>query len=461
MRHITALISVCLCLAGCGSPTPPIPKIIDQSGVDPLVQKVINEQISSIEKKPRDSNKWLVLGHLFFAHGYESEAVRAYQAAGELDPKMSLAHVLRGVALQRQGDREAAMSALRAAQRANPLVAHHYWLPGLWALQAGDFEQAKTLADMAIRTSSQDVEANRLKSQIALQSGDIDTALVHARKAASTRPADRGIRSELAVVLRAAGKLELAAKQRAFAGEADPNWPNPSVQIMGRHRTDLKIWTQRILNYANNEKVEAARNDLLRIKPYYEGQPYYELSRAVILVKEGKRRSGIEILTSILDESPDWIDARVNRGLAYLELGGLDSIEAAQEDFEKAVLLDPRNVGVLENLARISSMTKDAESLFDFYRKIIEIEPFIRRHRNVLAMEQLKAARFQDALATLDEAKDRYGDEGPVPLTIRARSYIELKRFDDADECVLALQARSPNYPSIGQLRDAISGKRP
>ena len=188
MRSITALISVSLCLVGCGKPTPPIPKINDQSGVDPLVQETINKQIARIEEKPRESNSWLVLGHLFFAHGYESEALEAYQAASELNPKIALSYVLQGVALQRQGELEAAMKALQDAQSAEPLVAHHYWLPGLWALQAGELEQAKVLADMAIRTSSEDVEANRLKSQIALQSGDIDTALTHVRKAASTGP---------------------------------------------------------------------------------------------------------------------------------------------------------------------------------------------------------------------------------------------------------------------------------
>ena len=461
MRSITALISVSLCLVGCGKPTPPIPKINDQSGVDPLVQETINKQIASIEKKPRESNSWLVLGHLFFAHVYESEALEAYQAASELNPKIALSYVLQGVALQRQGELEAAMKALQDAQSAEPLVAHHYWLPGLWALQAGELEQAKVLADMAIRTSSEDVEANRLKSQIALQSGDIDTALAHVRKAASTRPADRGIRSELAVVLRAAGKLELAARQRAFAGEVDPNWPNPSVQIMGKYRTDLKIWTRRILNYANNGQIEAASNDLARIKRYYEGQPLYELSRAVILVKEGKRNSGIEILTSLLDKEPDWIDARVNRGLAYLELGDLEAIDSARRDFEKTLLLDPRNVNALENLARISSKLKDPESLFKYYREIIEIEPYIRRHRNVLAVEQFNAGQPENALATLDKAKETYGDEGPAPLTLRTRAYIELNRLEEADECVLALQVRSPNHPAINKLKEAVADKRP
>ena len=100
-----------LCLVGCGKPTPPIPKINDQSGVDPLVQETINKQIARIEEKPRESNSWLVLGHLFFAHGYESEALEAYQAASELNPKIALSYVLQGVALQRQGELEAAMKA--------------------------------------------------------------------------------------------------------------------------------------------------------------------------------------------------------------------------------------------------------------------------------------------------------------------------------------------------------------
>ena len=460
MRSITALISVSLCLVGCGKPTPPIPKINDQSGVDPLVQETINKQIASIEEKPRESNSWLVLGHLFFAHGYESEALEAYQAASELNPKIALSYVLQGVALQRQGELEAAMKRSRCTE-CRTAGCPSLLAPGLWALQAGELEQAKVLADMAIRTSSEDVEANRLKSQIALQSGDIDTALAHVRKAASTRPADRGIRSELAVVLRAAGKLELAARQRAFAGEVDPNWPNPSVQIMGKYRTDLKIWARQILNYANNGQIEAARNDLVRIKRYYEGQPLYELSRAVILVKEGKRNSGIEILTSLLDKEPDWIDARVNRGLAYLELGDLDAIDSARRDFEKTLLLDPRNVNALENLARISSKLKDPESLFKYYREIIEIEPYIRRHRNVLAVEQFNAGQPENALATLDKAKETYGDEGPAPLTLRTRAYIELNRLEEADECVLALQVRSPNHPAINKLKEAVADKRP
>ena len=88
-------------------------------------------------------------------------------------------------------------------------------------------------------------------------------------------PADRGIRSELAVVLRSRRQAGTCGGKEAFAGGGS-ELAQSSVKSWANTVRTHKYGPNKPPDYTNEDKIEAARNDLVRIKRYYEGQPLYE-----------------------------------------------------------------------------------------------------------------------------------------------------------------------------------------
>lgn len=455
MRLFTLLLFATCVLLACDGPATPVPTLPEQTTGDALVRETIEKKISEVRDRPGRAESWLILGHLYFAHGYERQAIEAYAEAARLKPKLALAHALRGVALNRVGAQEDANLAMIEAQQADPSLPQHYWVPGLWALQAGDLDRARELANAALQVAPKDVEAGRLMAQVELQEGDAAAAVGRLTALIPLRRTDRGLRSELSVAHRAAGELELAAQQRAIAGDVDPDWPNPSVKIMGRHRTDLKIWVQRLLAAANRDRVMDARRELENLRSYYDGEPLFELVEAVILQKEGNVTEALAILDRVVDEDPNWIDARMARGSMHLEMStprDLSRLPLAETDFRRVLELEPRQIRAHQKMAKVSSLRGDAAGATQALQSALEIEPHIRQHANALADVQLKSGRAEEAIATLDIAVARFGPEGPLPLVIRTRASLALDRVDDARRSLAMLKAVAPRHPALTQL---------
>src|SRR5439155_19250979 len=77
-----------------------------------------------------------------------------------------------------------------------------------------------------------------------------------------------------------------------------------------------------------------------------------------------------EALNICVRRRADWLEARLNAGLAHWKLGQLDE---ACSQFEQAVAIQPKSTGALRGLAGGAVERNDLERALPLHRKLIEL----------------------------------------------------------------------------------------
>lgn len=423
---------------------------------DPLARGAITQQIGRVESSPGSAKHWLDLGHLYFAHGYQDEALATYTECGRIAPQMVIAFGMQGVVLAQLGRMNEAAEAMAHARSLDGTVAHLHWLPGLWALRSGDVDTASAMAASSLRVDPSNVEGTRLMAKVFLQSGDAATAVRLLNQVVKKRRGDRSLKAELAMALRAAGQSELAARQLRIAGDVEPLWIDPFSREAGQRRTDLKSWVQRILANTNNNQVMKARKQLEALRPHCQEDRLFAYAEGVVSLGEGKRESAVSIFNDLVDEYPDWPDARISRGkmLCSMISTGSDPVlsVAPEADFLHVLSIDHNNPEAHVQLARLYQTVGRHADAVEFWARSVELNPSSRQYVLRLAAAQLLTGDPASSLAVLDRAIVDFGPEGPNALAVRVRAYIAEGDRDNAENTLTMLRAVAPAYPAMVEL---------
>ncbi len=138
------------------------------------------------------------LGRLFARHNQLDEAVRSFEEAIELAPKVADFHTDLAGVLSRQGKADASVAEYETALRLNPDLAQAHHELGLLLAGQGKVEEALPHFAEAVRLRPDNPDAHRNLAVTLARMGRVNEAIKELQEVLRLRPDDAGVRQALA-----------------------------------------------------------------------------------------------------------------------------------------------------------------------------------------------------------------------------------------------------------------------
>lgn len=300
---------------------------------DGFTQEVAAQFEAAREVAPNLKEARVGLGQALAKLGRFAEAVAEFVAAAETDPEDVGVRLLWGETLLLMNRPEEALPQLEFAlesfpERPQVLLAYGRALSG----QGAD-EAAREALQKVIDSDAE----GRLRSPAHLElavvldrGGDPDTALLHYRSAADLLPEYKPPQLGLARALTAAGRHAEAADTYALITLIDPE------DLAARRERARSLAAAGRVGQAI-EELEAARS--IAVGP--DGRASLGLALAALQQLDGRTVEATELLSRLVEESPDSKDAHFNLALAF---GRGGRHEEAAAHLDRVVELAPGDV---------------------------------------------------------------------------------------------------------------------
>lgn len=139
---------------------------------------------------------------------------------------------------------------------------------------------------------------------------------------------------------------------------------------------------------------------------------FLEATRAL---ERGDREEGIRKLAALVEDHPDYVEARVNLGGVYYSN---QEYVAAARQFEAAYDLKPDDPRILLNLAASKSALDQLDEAIDLLIKTLDIDPEYRDVHYNLAIAYWRKGRVPEAMAELEMELALHPDHEPAKQTM-------------------------------------------
>lgn len=452
---------------GCGSDTPPapIPRPADLSQTDPWVAHEIERACEAVAASPRDANAWATLGDLHYAHDSFGLAVEAYAASLELAPDRPVVRYMLAVSRRADGDTPGGLADLDRAMMLDRETPHLRWRAAEWSLDSGELDRAAALAEEAVRLGPGDRNAIRMLARVRLEQGRPAETIELVEPLLAANPDDAEVRSLRGRALRAAGRVDEAARDMLRAGTIQPTWFDDWINRVLVRRTDLAWWIRRIQRTANDGQTEAAREMLAELRRWHPDAREVDFTEGVILVNEGRFDDAVTLFENLVATDPDWAAARIRAGATRLAradrsddpIAAIDDRRAAEAMLVAAVATEPDNEDGLALLVAAREAMGRPEDAVEPLRALVERVPGDRRHRYRLARALVAAGEPVEAIEVLDASITALGPEGVPATVLRVEALIAAGRRNDASVVVADFRDRLPRHPAGAMMQGLLS----
>ena len=160
------------------------------------------------------------------------------------------------------------------------------------------------------------------------------------------------------------------------------------------------VFTRSMIHAQNKQFAKAIADIklLLHADPKNES---YRVQLAMYLVGDKRPRKAIEILNNVIDDNDKNAEALQLRGDALLSIG---KHADAVADYEKALKIEPKDTGVLNNLAWVLATSKDdkvrdAKKSIEYGKQACELTEYKKPHiLSTLASGYAEAGDFETAI---------------------------------------------------------------
>jgi tetratricopeptide (TPR) repeat protein len=257
-------------------------------------------------------------------------------------PSEAAAFRARGAVHAGQRELEAALVDFDKAIELDPKHTRTYQAKATALALLKKFDEALETLDKACELNPRSVEPLVYKARIHAAAENLDAALVDLNLAYSVDPGN------LEVLLRRAGVYQqLDQKEKALADvdqtlKLKPDLP-PAMQL-------------RAMLLADADKLDEAIAELERLRELQPGNVSAALQLGMLYNAAKRLDKAVEIFSDLLAKHADnWMALR-SRGDARLNSG---KQAEAIDDYEKAVKLQPRDPGILNNLAWVLATSPD------------------------------------------------------------------------------------------------------
>jgi tetratricopeptide (TPR) repeat protein len=393
---------------------PPSPPVLDGTGIDPAVAKLVVTARAEVVRSPYSPAAWGRLGMAFDVHGFTDSAMRCFAEAERLDPHDAAWSYYQGLIQIPNNPGAAATKLHRSAELCGPFPEAPRLRLGLLLLAEGDLTRAEGHFQDVLRHDHDNARAHFGLARAASARGDWQTAreqVSHCLVDPTTRKAARML---LAQVLERLKDPAAAEAYRQAAGHDDQSWPDPFVLEASRLQTGLKTL----------------------------------LVRAGILLEQGHVTESIAIGKQAVKEYPDAAPAWVRLGEALLRQGDLVGSQTA---LSNAIRIEPLSIEAYFYLGSAANLREDYSEAAFWYRKAVEIKPDYARAYYALGA---CLARREELAAAIEALRQAIGCQ---PDLIEARTLLgeQLAKVGKTDEAVaqmrLALKLK-PNDPKASRL---------
>lgn len=200
-----------------------------------------------------------------------------------------------------------------------------------------------------------------------------------------------------------------------------------------------------------DEAVDEARLAHLRSLGYLgggaeaESSPEGDRNLAAIHFEAGRYREAAKMYQQLVEAAPD--DASLRTSLAGC-LGALGRYEAAREELEKAIELDPLNVEAYHNLAVVHERRGDRDQAVEDYRRALRYNPRYEPSRQALR----RLVGSAEIWAPRDEAEAR-----AARLAEEASLAARQGRYSEALALLDQAAAAAPRYALVYQYRANVA----
>ena len=292
-------------------------------------------------------------------------------------------------------------------------------------IQSEEFDGGLKFADKLIERKPDEAEGYRVKGSLLYFKDDDKGALEQVNKALEKEPANV---ESLYLRAQIYSALKENDKAKADLQKAIENDPSEGRGIL--MRSMLAAQQKRFADAINDIKL------LLQIDPKDEA---LRLQLAQFYVADQRPRRAIDLLTAVLDDNEKSVDALRARGDALLSVGKhADAIA----DYEKALSIDPKHTGVLNNLAWVLATSpednlRNPKRSIELATKACELTEYKEAHiLSTLASGYAESGDWETALKWSTKAVEVGAQEAETSdqLKKELESYREKKPWREKQE---------------------------
>jgi tetratricopeptide (TPR) repeat protein len=441
-------------------PEPPVPP--ETALLDPAVVALVDQARVAVHERPRDAATWGELGMVYEANGMPKLSLECYRRAVVLRKREPRWWYRLALVQARLGSLQQAVAAVDRVIELETSYAPAHWRRGLWLLEQGELQAAEAAFRKAIEIDPKDTGGWLGLARVHLEREENEQA-IRAIERVLIRRTDPYVHQLLGTAYRQAGRLEDARREFALAtGHSDPRyawavrtrWPDPWEEEVGRYRrgfaSDLSTANRA---YASG-RGDAAIPELERLcQQRPEDVPLLN-NLGVVYITADRLQDAVAVLTRAAKLDAQQFAVRLNLAWVHHLLGNSSD---ALEHVNHALELNPKSGKAYETKGKILAERGSNAEAIEAFRQAWRYDARDVRLLVRLGMLQLDEQRWQDALASFDEAtlRDPASAEAHVGRGIALLQLGELDRAEAAlqraDE--LASQDRSLLNSALKDLR--------
>ncbi len=347
----------------------------------------------AVEQRPESAGALANVGRALVYFERFTEAEEHLRRALELDRRSTTAHQNLAEALRKQGRHLEAVESYRAVLELDAGFALAYAGMGTALYEARRYPEALAALEQALALQPELAERATLRlfmGRAARELGRFEVAAEHFQRAAELDPDNVEPLLDLAAVRRSQQRDRDAEALLDRARELRPRDPSALHTVAEALRTQGRV-----------EEAIAGYRAVLELDPEFAPS---HAALGIALYQMQRYRAGLASMQRALELDPELPVAaslHLFMGRAWAELG---DTEAAAEQYQRALRIEPRNPEVLDHLAMARFGQRRYEDALALYRTLLEINP-----DNALTHSNAGAALYhldrpQEALQSIERA---------------------------------------------------------
>ncbi|MDR1203674.1 MAG: tetratricopeptide repeat protein [Tannerellaceae bacterium] len=317
----------------------------------------IRKWTEAIELDPKDAEAYFNRGVVYFRIGSYERAFADFNKSIELDPNNANAYCNRGIIYSLQGNHNQAIDCFNKAIELKPDFANVYFMRGNAYVGIKDYNKGIADFNKAIEINPNDAEAYDCRGNAYAETNDYYQAIVDYSRVIELRPNDAKTYRNRGYVY---AKLEDYNQAIADSSKAIELSPNETVAFSNRGAAYAmtKNYMKAIVDYTKVIELNSINADayFMRGNAYAETNDYYQ---------------AIEDYTKAIELNPNFAAVYGRRGLAYKRI---NDYSRAIEDYTKAIELN-MDANMYYNRGLVCVETKNYHQAIADFSKAVELKP--------------------------------------------------------------------------------------
>jgi tetratricopeptide (TPR) repeat protein len=419
----------------------------------------LKKSSQAIEVDPKCADAHLLLGLTDFQRGEVAKSIQHYQAALKLDPSSYSAHYDLALAYLKQKKLQLARTQLEQAVALDPKQANAAYDLGIVllelgqpaaalrplqrahaltperpdvsfnlvraSLEAGQLEEARRTAGEASNQLTSDFQWNAAIGQEFLKHAQPNDALPHLRAANAARPADDGVRNQLATAY-------LASRQ-----------PDSVLELIHEPKTAEEHYLRGSAFYQAHRFNDADEESDAALTLESEN-PKVLVLRVRLLQRAGQQEAALEMARKASALAPNWDEPHYLAGISSYFLRHYTQ---ARQSLARAFELNPKSAVAVFMAALAAASEGKPPEAEEYFRRAIALQPDNSRfhcHLGILLMRQTEYTKAEESLKTAAQLKPEYA----LPHYELGKLWMDSKRWKDASQEFESTIAADPGFSS-------------